>query len=161
MSLIGTLEQLNLSVVLQSIETYGKTGLLVIKHEAQWVELYFRDGRLMCVGPIGPNATLGERLLQAGVISPQALQEALFTIGVEQPGETRIALTLMDLGYVSHEGLRAWATKEASEVIQVLLTWLSGEIYFKDGWQPPTDRMLVALAPAALLPLAAEAIPVP
>lgn len=151
MSFIGKLEQLNLSLVLQGIETYAKTGMLIIKQEVLWVELYFRDGRLMCIGPVRPNATLGDRLLQAGVISKQALQEAISTIDIAQPGETRIALTLMDLGYVSHERLRAWATKEACEVIQVLLTWQSGEISFEER-QPPTDRLLVALSPTSLLP---------
>lgn len=154
MSLIGQLEQLNLSVVLQGIETYAKTGLLVVKQkqEVQWVELYFRDGRLMCIGPVRPNSTLGDRLLQAGVISPKALQDALIAIGVAQPSETRMALALMDLGHVSHEGLRAWAMNEASKVIQVLLTWQSGEIYFEDGALPPADCLLVALSPASLLP---------
>jgi len=154
-SFIGKLEQLNLSLILQGIETYAKTGLLVIKQEALWVELYFRDGRLMCIGPVRPNATLGDRLLQAGVISTQALQEVISSTGIAQPGETRIALTLMDLGHVSHERLRAWATKEASEVIQVLLTWQSGEIYFEERQPPPTDRLLVALSPTSLLPSAA------
>ena len=74
MSFIGKLEQLNLSLILQGIETYAKTGLLVIKQEVLWVELYFRDGRLMCIGPVRPNASLGDRLLQVGVISKQALQ---------------------------------------------------------------------------------------
>ena len=120
--------------------------MLIIKQEVLWVELYFRDGRLMCIGPVRPNATLGDRLLQAGVISKQDLQEAISTIDIAQPGETRIALTLMDLGYVSHERLRAWATKEAREVIQVLLTWQSGEISFEERQPPPTDRLLVALS---------------
>jgi len=106
----------------------------------------------MCIGPVLPNASLADRLLQAGVISPQILQNILMTIGLAQPGETRIALTLMDLGYVSHESLRAWAAKEASEVIQFLLTLQSGELYFEDGMQPPTDRLLVALSLATLLP---------
>jgi hypothetical protein len=151
-SLIGNLDQLNLALVLQGIESYAKTGLLVIKQEEQWVELYFRDGRLMCIGPMRVNATLGDRLLQAGVISPSALQDVFFAAGTVQPGETRIALTLMDLGHVSHESLRAWAMKEASAVISVLLTWQSGELFFEDGLQPPADRLLVALSPAALLP---------
>ncbi len=152
MSQIGQLEQLNLPLVLQGIETYAKTGLLLVKHEGQWVELYFRVGRLMCIGPVRPNSTLGDRLLQAGVISATALQDTLAAVGGVQPGETRIALMLMDLGHISHEGLRAWATEEARGVIKVLLTWQSGEIYFEDGTQPPADRLLVALSPATLLP---------
>ena len=152
MSLIGQLEQLNLSLVLQGIETYAKTGLLIVKQEVQWVELYFRDGRLMCIGPVQPNSTLADRLLQAGVISPKALQDAHIAVGVVQPSETRLALALMDLGYVSHEAIRAWATNEASRVIQALLAWQSGKIYFEDGTQSPADRLLVALSPAVLLP---------
>lgn len=152
MSLIGTLEQVSLSLILQGIEAHAKTGLLVIKQEEQWVELYFRDGRLMCIGPMRANATLGERLVQAGVISQPALQDALQSVGETQFGETRIALTLMELGYVSHEGLRAWAAKEATNVLKVLFTWQNGTLYFEDGQQPPADRLLVALSCMSLLP---------
>jgi hypothetical protein len=151
-SLIGKLEQISLALVLQGIEKYAKTGLLVVRQDAHRVELYFRDGRLMCIGPVRPQAQLADRLLKAGVVSPQVLHEALTTIGLADPGETRIALTLMDLGYVSHEDLRAWAAKEASEVLQVLFAWPGGDLYFDDGEQPPHDRLLVALSPAALLP---------
>ena len=153
MSLIGTLEQVSLALILQGIETRAKTGLLIIKQEEQWVELYFRDGRLMCIGPMRANATLGERLLQAGVISQSALQDVLQSVGEAQFGETRIALTLMELGYVSHEGLRAWATKEAANVLKVLFAWQIGTLYFEDGQQPPADRLLVALSCMSLLPL--------
>ncbi len=152
MSLIGTLEQVGLSLILQGIETHAKTGLLVIKQEEQWVELYFRDGRLMCIGPVRANATLGERLLQSGVISQTALQDALQSVGEAQLGETRIALTLMELGYVNHEELRAWATKEATSVLTILLNWRNGLLYFEDDQQPPTDRLLVALSCTSLLP---------
>ena len=107
MSLIGQLGQLNLSFVLQGIETYAKTGLLLVQQDVQKVELYFRDGRLMCIGPVRPDMSLGDRLLRAGVISPSALQDTLSALGIGQPGETRIALALMDLGYISHEDLRA------------------------------------------------------
>lgn len=153
MSLIGTLEQINLSFVLQGIETYTKTGLLVMKQDGQWVELYFRDGRLMCIGPVKANTSLGDRLLQAGVISQQALQDALLAIGEAQLGETRVALTLMELGHVSHEGLRTWAAQEASNVLKVLLTWRKGTLYFEEGQQPPADRLLVALSCMSLLSL--------
>jgi len=139
-------------LVLQGVETYAKTGLLLVQQDVQRVELYFRDGRLMCIGPVRPDMTLRDRLLRAGVISSSALQDTSAALDIAQSGETRIALTLMDLGYISHEDLRAWAMKEASGVIQVLLTWPGGEIYFEDGMQPPADRLLVALSPCSLLP---------
>ncbi|WP_165423310.1 DUF4388 domain-containing protein [Ktedonosporobacter rubrisoli] len=153
MSLIGRLEQLNLASVLQRVEAFSKTGLLVIKQGAHWVEFYFRDGRLMCIGPVRTNATLGERLLHDGLITPHALQETMLTIGEPRPGETRMALTLMDLGHVGHEELRTWSTNKALEVLRIMLTWASGEIHFEEGVAPQADRLLVALSVSSLLTL--------
>jgi Domain of unknown function (DUF4388) len=151
-SFIGTLEQFNLSNILQKAETKAKTGLLIIKQEDHWVELSFRQGQLMCIGPVRSNKTLGERLLQAGVISQQAFQEVAYTLGTSQQSETRTAITLIDLGYLNQESLYTWAAKEASRVLQVLLAWTTGEIYFEEGQQPPADRLLIALSVVSLLP---------
>jgi hypothetical protein len=155
------LEQLDLSSVLRRVETYSKTGLMVIRQEGQWVELYFRDGRLMCLGPVRTNATLGERLLKDGVISPVALKETLLVVGNAQQSETRMALTLMDLGYVSHEELRAWATYNAIEVLRALLSWKRGEVSFAEEATPPSDRLLVALSISALLSSIVPVTPLP
>ncbi len=158
---IGMLEQLDLSSVLRRVETHSKTGLMVIRQENQWVELYFRDGRLMCVGPVRTSATLGERLLRDGVISPFALQETLLAVGNAQNSETRMALTLMDLGYVSHEELRAWATHNAVDVLEVLLSWRNGEVSFEEEATPPADRLLVALSVTLLLSSIVPKTPAP
>ncbi|MBV9229464.1 MAG: DUF4388 domain-containing protein [Chloroflexi bacterium] len=148
-----------MSSVLQRIEAHGKTGLLVVKQGVNWVEFYLRDGRLMCIGPVRTNSTLGDRLLQDGVISPQALQETLRIIGEPQPGETRMALTLMDLGLVGHEALRSWATQKAVEVLQILLTWSYGEVHFEEGAVPPPDRLLVAISLSSLLSTVSVVVP--
>jgi len=150
-SLIGTLEKIDLSRLLERVEAHNKTGLLVIKPGGHWVELYFRAGRLMCIGPVRTQASLGERLLQEGIITAQSLQEVAQMLGEEQFRETRMALTLMDMGYVSHEELRSWASRKAIEVLQVLFAWSKGEIYFDDDVQPPPDRLLVALSISTLL----------
>src|SRR5437660_7641830 len=98
--------------ILQRVEAYAKTGLCVIQQGVQWVELYFGEGRLICSSPIRADITLGERLVEAGVISPQALQAALGFMRAEEFSEMRLALTLMDLGYIDRETLRAWATQQ-------------------------------------------------
>jgi hypothetical protein len=149
--LIGSLDQFSLSNVLQRIEANAKTGLLIVKQQEKWVELSFRQGLLMCIGPVRSTNSLGERLLQAGVISQEALQEVLSVLGASQQSETRAAITLVDLGYVNQENLYNWAAKEASGVLQVLLTWSTGEIYFEEGMQPPPDRLLIALSVTSLL----------
>ncbi len=121
MSLIGSLEQFNLSNILQRVEAYAKTGLLIVRQEEKWVELSFRQGHLLCIGPVQPNSTLGERLLQAGVISQQALREVANFLGPSQHSETRTAIALIDLGYVNRESLYTWAVREASRILRMLL----------------------------------------
>jgi hypothetical protein len=153
---LGTLEQLNLANVLQRVESHGKTGALVIKQGELRVELYVQQGWLVCIGPA--RTTLGERLLHAGIISPEALQEAMLALGASEPSETRMALTLMDLGHVTHDDLRIWATREYTRVTQILLTWTDGELYFEEEQRPPTECLIVALAISSLLSSAPSAI---
>lgn len=151
MSLIGTVEKIHVTSVLQRVETFTKTGLLVVKQDTQWVEFYCREGRLLCVGPIRTDATLGERLLQDKVISFEALQETMHVIGSSVPSETRIALVLMDLGYVTREELRNWSAKKTKEVLAGVLSWSTGELHFEEDADPPSERLLVSLSISALL----------
>jgi hypothetical protein len=160
-SFLGTLEQFNLTHVLQRLETHEKSGLLVVKQEEQWAEFYFQQGRLLCIGPARTNATLEDRLVQAGVISPQAHQEALRASDTAEPNETRMAMLLLESGFVSREELRAWASKETAQVLQQILTWSRGEIYFEEVVPPPTGRLLVALSIASLLTSIASQAPAP
>lgn len=153
MSFIGTLEQFSLSTILQKIEGESKNGVLIIKQGAQWVELSFHRGQLMCIGPLRSNKTLGDRLLQAGIISQQALQEISSILGASLRNETRTVLTLIDFGYLKQDSLYVWAAQEATKVLQVLLSWTAGETYFEEGSQPPPDRLLIALTVSTLVPL--------
>lgn len=150
MSLIGTLSQFNFSNVLLRIETYAKTGLLTVKQGPQRVEFYVRDGRLMCIGPVRAN-TLGERLVQDGIISSQVLQQTMPMFGPTEPSETRMALALMDLHFLGQEELRAWANRKALEVLNVLMLWKDGEVHFDEAVSPPSDRLLVALSISSLV----------
>jgi len=152
-SFIGTLEQFSLSTILQKIEGEAKNGVLIIKQGAQWVELSFRQGQLMCIGPVRSNKTVGDRLFQAGVISQKALREVSSTPGASLQNETRIVITLIDLGYLNQDSLYVWAAQEATKVLRVLLSWTTGEIYFEEGLQPPPDRLLIALTVSSLVPL--------
>ena len=154
MSLIGLLEQYKLSIILNRVEVHAKTGLLIVRHGSMWVEFYFRDGLLMCIGPLRTNTNLGERLLQDGMISTSALREALNSLGSLPVTENNIALTLLKLGYVNPDQLRTWTTQRTLDVLDVLLAWDAGEIHFEDNVPPPSDRLLVALSISSLLAVA-------
>ena len=151
MSLIGTLEQFSLSNVLRRIEIHEKTGLLAVKQGEYWVEFYFRNGRLLCIGPLRTQATLGERLVNDQLISPQACYEVEHTFGDAKSSETRAALALMDLGYISRDQLRAWAIQKATDVLRVILAWSSGDVYFEENTPPPPDRLLVSMSAISII----------
>ena len=151
MSLIGTLEQFSLPNVLRRLESFEKTGLLVLKQEAQWIEMNFHEGRLLCVGPLRTQATLGERLLQDGLISPSALQEVLQALANSDQNESRTAQKLLELKIITRAQLRSWMIEKTVDVLRVLLLWSSGDIYFDEGASPPTDRLLVSMSVSELL----------
>ena len=153
MSFIGSLEQLSLRAALQKIEDERKNGVLIVKQETQWIELSFRQGQLMCIGPVRSHKTLGERLLQAGVISYKALQEISSLSSTPLQNETRTVVTLIDLGYLNQESLYSWAIQETTKILQVLVGWTNGEMYFEEGLQPPQERLLIALTVSSLIPL--------
>ncbi len=152
MSFIGSLDQFDLSIILQRIESYKKTGLLVVKQGERVVELSFRQGQLLCIGPVRPNISLADRLLQAGVISLEAYQEVALRPGADHYREVGAALALIDLGHVNQQSLYRWAFSEASSVIEALIAWTDGEIYFEENQQPPSDRLLIALPISSMLP---------
>ncbi len=147
-SFIGSLDQFDLSIILQRIESYKKTGLLVVKQGERVVELSFRQGQLLCIGPVRPDISLADRLLQAGVIS----QEVVLTPGADRYREVGAALSLIDLGYVNQQSLYRWAFNEATRVIEALIAWTDGEIYFEENQPPPSDRLLIALPISSMLP---------
>jgi hypothetical protein len=159
-SLIGSLEVIKLASVLQRIETHEKTGLLTIKQVGgTWVELYFKEGRLLYIGPLRTNATLADRLLYDGVISSQVYQEIVRVVGAEERSEVPFAKALMEHGFATQEQFRAWATQKACGVLQVLLSWTYGEIHFEEYAAPAPERLLVALSPAVLLAAVPEVTP--
>lgn len=164
MSLIGSLEQFDLANILRRIEVFSKTGLLVVKRQDLWVEFYFRQGQLVCVGPVRSNATLIDRLIQANLLSPEILPQVRQAIAVSGSNETQVAFALIKDGHLSRELLRAWSAHETSQILQAIFTWQSGDIYFEEDCATPADRLLVALSVSQLLdvlPVAAAQTPPP
>jgi len=161
-SFIGSLEQFDLANILRRLEVFSKTGLLVVKQRDIWVEFYFRQGQLVCIGPMRANASLVDRLLQADLLSQQSLPQVRALIDPSESNETRIALALINEGYLSREILRAWASHETSQILRAIFSWPAGEIYFEEERPTPPDRLLVALSISALLDtLTASAAPRP
>jgi hypothetical protein len=160
-SFIGSLEQFDLANILRRLEAFTKTGLLVVKQGEIWVEFYFRQGQLVCIGPMRANTTLVDRLLQANLLTQQSLPQMRALIDPSEANETRIALALINGGYLSRDMLRAWASHETSQILRAVLSWAVGDIYFEEERPTPPDRLLVALSISTLLDAFQAAPPSP
>lgn len=161
MSFIGSLEQFDLANILRRLEAFTKTGLLVVRQGEIWVEFYFRQGQLVCIGPMRANATLIDRLLQANLLVQQSLPQVRALVDPSESNETRIALALINGGYLSREVLRAWASHETSQILRAILGWPAGDIYFEEEQSTPPDRLLIALSISTLLDALPAAHPNP
>ena len=157
MSFIGTLDQFNLSIILQKIEEYRKTGLLIARQGESAVELFVRQGQLICIGPVKPGISLGERLVQVGELSREACQSVESSLGELRFSENDAARAFVRAGCLKQEGLIRWALAEATQVLEAVLAWEDGELYFQEDQLPPVLRLPVPLSVASLLPAASAA----
>jgi hypothetical protein len=73
-------------------------------------------------------------------------------LGAERYREVGTALALIDMGHVNQQSLYRWALDEATRVIEALIAWTDGEIYFEENQPPPGERLLIALSVSAMLP---------
>jgi hypothetical protein len=155
-SFIGSLDQFDLSIILQKIEEYRKTGLLIVKQDELTIELWFRQGQLMCIGPVKPGVTAGARLVEAGVISTTACYSIEHMLGERRSNEYDAINAFIAAHYLNREGIMQWAAKEASQVLDVILTWENGDLYFEEDQLPPAHRYPVPLSITSLLPAALQ-----
>jgi cellulose synthase (UDP-forming) len=145
---VGVIEQRAFLNVLQRIEQHAKTGLLTLIHNEQEAELYFQQGQLTSIS-LKKSPAFGERLVQAGIISQDALQAALLTLlttnsqalTTDMHGDILMAQTLLELGKLRREQLNTWVRQEAVEILQDLLTWSESDVSFTEGVATPPDRL--------------------
>lgn len=145
---VGVIEQRAFVSILQRIKMHAKTGLLTLIHNKQEVELYFQQGQIVSIRLKG-SPSLGERLVQAGVISYDNLQNVWLTLAAidthshtpKDSSDVLVSQTLVQLGLVSRERLNAWITQEAVRILQDLLTWSESEVSFVEDVQCPVDRI--------------------
>lgn len=151
MSFIGTLDQFDLSIILRKIEEYRKTGLLIIKQGETAVELFVQQGQVICIGPVKPDVSLGERLLQAGVISPEVCGPVEVALGGLRYNENNAVNAYIKAGCVNQKSLGRWAFTEASQVLSAIIAWEDGELYFEEDQPTPPHRLRIPLSISSLL----------
>ena len=129
MALSGTLRDFGISDIFQLISSQQKTGVLVVKNEADQVDVSFLDGNVIAAFEKNRKSTrfLGAMLVRAELITPQQIEDALVQ---QKRSLKRLGDILVSMGAISEAHLSEMARLQTSETVYRLFEWKSGTYEF-------------------------------
>ncbi|MCR9246771.1 MAG: DUF4388 domain-containing protein [bacterium] len=132
----GNLDQINLSDIFQTLAMTKMEGVLRVHNPLEQRHVYCQNGFLRILTP--PRLIqrrIGQRLVQAGLITPDQLRSALMRQRKErQP----IGQILVADGAITDEQIEDIASVQVAEDLFTLFTWRHGAFEFYRG--PVTDE---------------------
>src|SRR5436190_14302829 len=128
MAIRGSLRETSLADVLQLLAMGRKTGCLSLTHRGTFASVFFDSGRVTYASIVNRRERIGERLVQAGVVSPEQLRAALDKQR-ERP-ESRIGDILVDMGLASREAVEQQIRAQVEEAVYLLFPWTDGTFTF-------------------------------
>ncbi len=148
MAIKGSLKEASLPDVVQLLFLGRRTGCLSVANDRNFASIWFDDGWIIFAGMLARNDRLGERLVAAGQITAEHLDQAIATQGTV-PG--RLGAVLVQLGFLSMKELEAELRRQVEETVYTLFTWSSGTFSFDAGVQPEEGEGSIRLNPEGLL----------
>ncbi len=149
MALKGTLKDFGIGDIFQLIAQQKKTGVLHLKSKDEEVEVFFVEGDIVrgASPRANPNELLGNTLIRAGLMAPEAVETALARQRITMQ---RLGDLLVEAGQLSQEHLREMTLLQTTEILYRLFTWGAGTYAFEPREIAPDQ--------CAVEPLRAEAI---
>jgi tetratricopeptide (TPR) repeat protein len=147
----GQLSSFAVPDLLEFLRSGRRTGLLVCSGPGGIGALRFRDGRI--TGAASPaTPALGESLVRAKKLSPEALRAVAPAGGGEQPDDV-IADRIVRGGHADAAAVTEALEAQVWAAIRELVQWTDGEFAFnrEEDVQGAEARMSVALDPQAVL----------
>jgi tetratricopeptide (TPR) repeat protein len=148
MSINGSLRETNLADVLQLLSIGRKTGCLSLTHRGVFASVFFAEGRVTYASIVNRRERIGERLVQAGVITAEQLSSALDT--QRQRPESRLGDVLVEVGLVSRDAIEQQIRAQVEEAVYLLFPWTDGTFTFIAGARPEQE-CAVPINPEALM----------
>lgn len=140
----GSLEYIPLADIIQMLQVGSKTGILFLRRDdGQSAVVAFRAGAVIQAVHRESYETLGDRLVNGGVINRIDLQEAL-TYMTRFPG-MRIGDALVELGFITRNRIEDEVKAQMTETVEKLLGWTDTEFEFRVGFVSLVDGLSVDL----------------
>src|SRR5512135_2782412 len=128
--LSGSLTDLPLPNLLQTIGTGRKTGRLVLTRRDGHACIVFRDGKIILAATNGARESFGSILVTKRLVNESTLVDAL-SRQARSPTETRLGAVLVQMGALREEDVEAVLHAQVQKVISELLGWSSGFVKFE------------------------------
>lgn len=129
MSLVGNLEDLGLAEILQIVSLSRKTGTLSLRNNDKEGAIVFRQGQVVRATSSAFQQSLGEVLIQRGMIDLAVLRKALARQQEEGFCE-RLGVILIKHFGVSYEVVEEVVREQIENVVFTLFAWRTGSFEF-------------------------------
>ncbi len=149
MAIKGSLKEASLPDVVQLLFLGRRTGCLSVASESNFGSIWFDEGWITFAGMVSRADRIGERLVAAGQISRQQLEEAIASQGA-MPGR-RIGEVLVHLGLITAKELADELRRQVEETVYTLFAWTSGTFSFEVASPTDAPEANLRLNPEGLL----------
>ena len=149
MAIKGSLREASLPDVLQLLAMGQKTGRLSVSHRSAFGSIFFERGRIAYASIVNRRDRLGDLLVKGGVVTQQALDEAITE--QEKRRDVRVGEILVQRGHLSREALHRQVRVQIEEAVYHLFTWSEGVFTFEPDVRPDERDLRVSINPDALL----------
>jgi len=149
MALRGNLEDFGTTQLLNLVHLARKTGALQFTKQSNGAsqvdssELFFREGKLIHALMSGYDGLLTSMLVSCGKLPPEQAQ--VIRKRSQDMDDKRLAMILIQNGYVSKTDVVQSATRYIQDIVYRLFTWRQGQFNFEPDKQPHASRITIPI----------------
>lgn len=126
----GSLSEFNFGEVLKLIAAQRKTGAIRLRdRDGREGVVYVRSGDVYFAEGSWKRKPIGQRLIEAGKITPEQVKEAL-DLQSKSGRKMRLGMILLDRGYISPQDLVSFVQEQILETVLDFFTWKDGTFSF-------------------------------
>ena len=147
MGIVGNLETMSISDLLQFLENGMKSGILKVSQEKINKEIFFEKGLIIGSTSNDPKEYFGQFLLHYGKIDEFQLKSAL-----EKQRKSKVLLghIFVSMGLMSESEMMDLLQRRALEIIYEVFLWEQAEFEFHDKAPLPEDLIRIEIRPTTV-----------
>ncbi|MBW1988588.1 MAG: DUF4388 domain-containing protein [Deltaproteobacteria bacterium] len=138
MKLNGYFEPSSLASILQLLSNEDRTGMLRLTNKDSEVNIFVREGTVICVTGSAKETRLGNILRRKNMVSAADLA---YCLSVSREKNVALGKVLVEKGFISEETLRNTVHDQAQEVLFNLFFWKGGKFEYHDSTDVPKGAL--------------------